>query len=471
MERVRRFWSTLLTTILTSFLILALIGCRASTPQATTVTPRSTDTPVVSVVEPLIPTFTPTPVPSSTPTPTASPTAHRSPLSPEERAALEAITSEVEQLRELDSDAPLALTFMTPDELHDWLVEELAEDYSPEEARRDAQTYAVLELLPPETDLYAVTLALYTEQVAGFYDNDVDKMTIIDDKTGLDALDKIVFAHEYTHDLQDRFLGLDDLQTFRKTAEDEDQIRAVTALVEGDAQTVTLMYLFKHLDELDPSALDTIQTDVLDTAPLVLREELTFPYMAGMAFAQTIRQQGGWHAVNAAFNDPPQSTEQILHPEKYLAGEAPISVPLPPLTATLGTGWQLVKENTLGEFLINLYLSARLPHKVAKGASAGWGGDRFALYERPANNEILLLIVTTWDDEAEAAEFVSAYTAFAQDKYAGPASTEDEWGSWWQGNSDVTLLSPAHRRVIVIVGSEVDTIRRVWEVLKNTEKT
>ncbi len=358
---------------------------------------------------------------------------------------------------------------MTPDELHAWLIEQLAEEYPPQEAHRDAQVYAALELLPPDTDLYALMLTLYTEQIAGFYDNDTDQMTVIDDQVGLDALDKMVFAHEYTHDLQDQRLNLDDLQAYRESADNEDTVRAITALVEGDAQTISLLYLFHHIDELDLSALEAIQTAELDAAPPVIREELAFPYMAGLAFVQALLQEGGWETVNAAYAALPQSTEHILHPSKYLAGEAPIAISLPPLTSTLGADWQMVRENTLGEFLLNLYLDVHLPAGVAQQASAGWGGDRFALYKHATSSHTLLLIVTAWDSDEEAAEFGIAYRTFAEDKYGQPATTQDALGAWWQGENDVTLLAMVDGRVVVAIGPGTATLENVRLALEGLD--
>jgi hypothetical protein len=491
-------WRFFLTTTVMLILTLVLVGCWRDALEMPTVTPlpaeaatatrRPTGVPVPSPTPTVTTTSRPTDTPASpasrTPTATSSPAAtitpkpsptltvtlvpSRSPLSPEEGATLEAIADEIEQLRGLDSDAPLALALMTPEQARDWLVEELEQGYSPEEARRDAQVYAALELLPPDTDLYALSLELYSEQVVGFYDSDANQMTVIDDETGLDAMDRIVFAHEYTHDLQDQFLGFDDLQAYRETAENEDIVRAVTALVEGDAQVTTLLYLFNHLGELDPSALGAIQTDQFAAAPPVLREELIFPYMAGLTFVQALRGQGGWEAVNAAYDAPPQSTEQILHPEKYLSREVPLAVSLEPLTSTLGTGWHLVKENTLGEFLLSLYLEVHLPREVATDASAGWDGDRFALYGRPKGGETLLLIVTVWDSGGEAAEFASAYGVFAEEKYGQSASGKDLLGTWWQGERDVTLLSTDGEVIIIVIGPEVNLIQRVWQVLEET---
>jgi len=462
---------------ISALLTLALASCQVVTQFSATATAtlRPIDTPVATIAPPT-PTSSPTPILTFTPTPSpgATQTADRSPLTPQERTTLEAVAEEVEQLRELASDAPLALAFMTPEELSDWLVGELAEDYSPQEAHREARVYAALELLPPDTDLYSLILALYTEQVAGFYDHEMDHMTVVGDEASLDIIGKITFAHEHLHALQDQFLGLDTLQTYRETADDDDAVRAVTALIEGDAQMVTALYLLNHLSEVDVTVLDGVQTGDFDAAPLILREEMLFPYLDGLAFVQALYGRGGWDAVNDAYDAPPQSTEQILHPEKYLAGEAPIAVSLPPLTSTLrsepqdagpGADWQLVEENTLGEFLLHLYLDVHLPGTVAQDASAGWGGDRFALYEHSATGDSLLLIVIVWDDEAEGAEFASAYAAFAGDKYGGASTFEDALGTWWQGENEITLLSAGKGQTIIVVGSEADAVEHARQAL------
>lgn len=474
-------WWPLLALLAVAVLLVASAGCGGTSPETQSPPLQPTETATATPCPSHPPTFVPTPSPTSTatplptstpvptpsPSPTATPTALPIPLSPRERAALEAIADEVEQIRGLDSNAPLALAFMTPEEMHGWLIEQLAQEYSPEEAGRDARLYVALELLPPETDLYALTLALYAEQIAGFYDNDRNQMTVIDDETGLDAMDKLTFAHEYTHDLQDQFLGLDNLQAYREAADsNEDTVRAITALVEGDAQTITMLYLLNHMDELDLSALETIETATFDAAPLILQEELTFPYLAGMTFVQTIRQQGGWDAVNALYDAPPQSTEQILHPAKYLAAEAPLAVSLPPLTGTLGAGWHLVKENTLGEFLLHHYLDVHLPGSVAGDASAGWGGDRFALYEQPSTGDTLLLLVTAWDDQAQAAEFASAYAAFAEDKHNSPATAQDPSATWWHSNNQATLLLTTGHHITILLGPDTETLQRVRQTVE-----
>jgi hypothetical protein len=106
---------------------------------------------------------------------------------------------------------------------------------------------------------------------------------------------------------------------------------------------------------------------------------------------------------------------------------------------------------------------------TAKGASAGWGGDRFALYERPATSDRLLLIVIAWDSQTEAAEFASAYAAFAGEKYEAVTASEDALGTWWQGENETALLSTDEGQSIVIIGSQADAVERVRQALERIE--
>jgi hypothetical protein len=147
----------------------------------------------------------------------------------------------------------------------------------------------------------------------------------------------------------------------------------------------------------------------LDDMPPVLRESLLFPYTAGLSFVQTL-QAGGWQAVNDAFAKPPASTEQVLHPEKYVAGEAPVDVTLPAdLAARMGSGWKVGLEDTLGEFQLRVWLdqaTAGSDAPTATQAAEGWGGDRVALLDGP-NGAWAIALRTAWDTPTDAHEFLA----------------------------------------------------------------
>ena len=127
----------------------------------------------------------------------------------------------------------------------------------------------------------------------------------------------------------------------------------------------------------------------------------------GLAFADTLYQQGGWPAVDAAYDRLPESTEQILHPEKYLAEEGPKPVEASVTVDDLGDGWTERRADSVGELGISVWLESSAGPAVAAEAAAGWGGDRAVLLEGP-DEAWLLSWLTSWDTPADAEEFTAA---------------------------------------------------------------
>jgi hypothetical protein len=184
-------------------------------------------------------------------------------------------------------------------------------------------------------------------------------------------------------------------------------------VVEGDAVSVQNRWMTTHLTpeemgQLVTGSLDPEAIAALQRAPAYLRETSLFPYLTGNPFVESLIAGGGYQAVNAAFTKPPVSTEQILHPEKYAAGEAPNVVKIPTLFEPgLPAGWKALGQDTLGEFILRLWLiQGSVAPTQATTAATGWGGDRLELYQSP--NGTSLLVVTEWDGLHDAAEFAAA---------------------------------------------------------------
>ena len=271
--------------------------------------------------------------------------------------------------------------------------------------------FSRLGLLPVGYPYVEAMLEILGEQVAGYYDPDARQLFVRHDMPA----DEIVLAHEIGHALQDQHFGLKKLQGDVKV--NEDRNFAITALIEGDATQVMEAYLIKTLDmwramKLIGSAFRMAAMDnaKLDAAPLFVQEGMMRPYLDGWALVKRLRSLGGRAAVDRAFARPPVSSEQVLHPEKYLAQEAPVEVPAADLGAALGQGWTVVHENSLGEFGVSLILrQAKLPAATVGSASRGWGGDRFRMYRHKASGREVLFWKTAWDTEQDAREFYEAY--------------------------------------------------------------
>jgi hypothetical protein len=361
-------------------------------------------------------------------------------------AVMDAIEDQVIELRGLEPQYPVTRTQYTRLELEAHLVSDLEEEMTPEEAHDAVIEMAAFELLPLDTDLWNLYVALYTEQIAGFYDTDTETFAIIDDDGSFSALDKTVYAHEYVHALQDQSYDLDALDPGDAN---DDASLAVSSLVEGDATLTMQLYTLEFLDsnELYEALAESMNVDseVVDSAPAAIVAQMTFPYEAGLAFAQALYQEGGFAAIDRAFADPPQSTEQILHPERYLAGELPQVVSLPPLTDTLGAGWDYVDGNVLGEFGLQLYLEEYLDDQVAATAADGWGGDWYAVHTSLESGRIVMVLRVVWDQESEAAEFMGAYRSFRK----AHLSASPVGDSCWENEDAVCAYQSGDETLII----------------------
>ncbi len=357
---------------------------------------------------------------------------------------MDLVAGQTESLRHLDSQSIVTRSLVNREEIGQVISRKLAAEYAPQDAHRDEVVLATLDLIPPDLDIYAMIENLLGEQVAGLYDPTDETFYIASYGGKLGAFEKVTFAHEYTHALQDQYFDLEALGVGNKQKnQNDDQLLALHALIEGDATLSMQQYMATHFTALDMLGLAgtaiTIDQTVLNQAPAYFRKSLMFPYQDGLIFASYLYQQRGWSAVDDAFKDLPQSSEQILHPPRY-PNDIPQIVTIPPLSATLGSDWQLVSENVLGEFSLRLYLDVHLTQGQSARAAEGWGGDRYAVYQNKTTEQVVLIIKLLWDDEAERDEFIALYQQYAQLRFGTEAQQVEKAQTWWSGE-DVLLLT------------------------------
>ena len=157
--------------------------------------------------------------------------------------------------------------------------------------------------------------------------------------------------------------------------------------------------------------------DQLSKAPLIVRESLLFPYIQGFFFCLDLRQQGKrWQNINHAFKNLPLSTEHILHPEKYLSEkDPPLDFKIPDFSLILGKEWKVCSNNVMGEFGCQI-LFRQFQNSSYQKIAAGWGGDRYVVYQHK-NGAIALLWLTIWDSQQDAQEFAQGYNKLITKKY------------------------------------------------------
>ncbi|MBW7933862.1 MAG: hypothetical protein H3C62_09680, partial [Gemmatimonadaceae bacterium] len=285
----------------------------------------------------------------------------------------------------------------------------------------------LLGFLPDSMDLRRFMLRLLSEQVIGYYDPATKVLYVVrDTSAGRASLVEVTVAHELVHALQDQYFNLDSLQ---KQRDDNDRLTAAQAVMEGQATYEQMSAMLGgDLGVRMPGGWDRVREmirenqtamPVFASAPMLLQETLLFPYLSGAEFIRRFKEaktgRPPWQPV-------PASTEQVLHFEKYQAGDRPVRLELPPLL----TGSK-VYENNLGEFETRLFLFQALQDLGTSARSAeGWGGDRYIVANLAGGAGIVW--VTVWDTPIDAGEFRDAAQRAAQRRLgsAGEGAAENK---------------------------------------------
>lgn len=336
-------------------------------------------------------------------------------------ALTDALAKETSALRELPMLRPVPSRALTRSEIEQQVLQAFRDQTTADEIRAAELALKTLGLAPDDLDLRDLQLKLLTEQIAGLYDPKTREFYLADWIDPL--LQRPVIVHELTHALQDQHFDL------RRLAEwpdgDSDAQLAAHSLVEGDATLAMAQYVLRNPEAgaaYMRAMVNAPKMPVFENAPRAVRESLTFPFLQGMQFATALHARGGWKAVTAAYTPLPQSTEQILHLDKFDARELPAAVTIPDITAQLGRGWRHLDSDVSGEMGLRVILDQFLQDPDASTrAAAGWGGDRFAVYE--SGNRAVVVQMTAWDSEADAEEFAAAYERRTTIRFAGTRTT------------------------------------------------
>ena len=322
----------------------------------------------------------------------------------------DAVLKETSELRELSILRAVKSGAQSRSEIERMIIKNLDSDTTPAEMHATEALLRVFGLAPNDFQYRSFLIKLLTEQVAGYYDPKAQQFYLAD-WIELEG-QKPVMAHELTHALQDQHFNLKRFDKWPKG--DSDAELAAHALIEGDATLAMTLYMTKHplvaLAFMKSLGSQETSSEQFKRAPRALRESLLFPYEAGSNWATAVYRRGGWDLVSKAFTKLPQSTEQIMHPEKYFDYEAPLKLTLPDLKPQLGPTWKRIDSDVNGEWGCYLILDEYLNDSAeSKKAAAGWAGDEFALYEGANATDLFVLQLTAWDTPEDAREFFDAY--------------------------------------------------------------
>ena len=378
---------------------------------------------------------------------------------------------ETSELRELSILKAVKSGAQSRAEIERMIIRNLDSETTPAEMHAAEVLLRVFGLAPKDFAYRSFLIKLLTEQVAGYYDPKAQQFYLAD-WIELEG-QKPVMAHELTHALQDQHFNLKRFENWPKG--DSDAELAAHALIEGDATLAMTLYMAKHplvaLAFLRSLGGQEASLEQFKQAPRALRESLLFPYEEGSEWATQLYKRGGWEMVSQAFTKLPQSSEQILHAEKYFSYEAPQKLMLPDFRTLLGPAWKKLDYDVNGEWGCYLILDQFLNDATeSKQASAGWGGDRFALYENGKPDEFFVAQLTAWDTPLDAQEFFAAYARRTAKRYpdAKELKSLDDDRFEWQTSSGRVAMELRGSRVAIVEGVPSSTdanklLNAIWQ--------
>jgi hypothetical protein len=327
-------------------------------------------------------------------------------------AEMDRIEVQVQTMTGLKPVHSVPRRLITRAELAARMKTEFEKNYSQTQARNDASSYAVFDLIPENADLYQIYLRMYSSSVAGFFDPETGDINVISD-AGFGPEQMMTYAHEYMHALQFQRYSLAALRDHPEIEnQDPERYIGLQAIVEGEASLVEDTWVnqqFTWLDRWD-AVRQEIQSSLPEenslSIPAPLWSFLFFPYDQGKSFVQTEYQNGGWQAMDAVFQNPPVSSEMILHPDRYQRADLPVQLSKPGLASTMAsTEWAELDDSTWGEFGVRVILELHIAKEESEMAAAGWGGDRYIVWRNRITNQLRGVWHTAWDTIQDADEF------------------------------------------------------------------
>jgi hypothetical protein len=342
--------------------------------------------------------------------------------------ALADVRTRLTVLRGLPFVRPVPAKALDQAALRAALAHEIDLSYAPGDLERLSAIYARLGLIAPGTDLRPALERLLQGQIAALYDPRTKTLALVSNAadeggvavrlvgalTGRDLVGELLVAHELTHALQDQHWGIPTTSEPLANGHADREI-ARRALLEGDATLAGLTVVAGR--PLGAGMLEDVSAKMQSMSaelavqypdvPDVVRAGMAFQYADGTVFTARALTSGGWPAVDRVHAEPPESSEQVLHPERYFESrDHPIPIALGGTDVLERAGWTRVYEDTLGELDIRNLARRALPPPAAARAAAGWGGDRLRALAR--GDELVLVWMTAWDSENDAVEFVDA---------------------------------------------------------------
>jgi len=329
-------------------------------------------------------------------------------------SSIDELKKSVVTIGQLDFKRDVPVRYLDRAQMTKYIEQLFDSDYPDDLAGKESEFFYLMGFTNGDIALKPLRKKIILENVGGMYNEKTKELLAVEELRNLDMLNTPALVHELRHAIQDQHFHL--ARLLGEYSDYDDRRLAALAAIEGDA-TLVMIRQFGVDPELigDAFSIENVLAfsalsgaSALAAAPAIVKYQLLMPYLAGFKFSLEIFNKKKWKGLNQVLNRPPQSSEQILHPEKYLRQEKPVTVHI---GYRPGPG-QPASSGVIGEYFLNVLLadSTDIPD-----AASGWGGDFYTIYRN--GGDVLLLWEAQWDTPGDCSRFAVAFRSFLEKKF------------------------------------------------------
>ncbi|HEU4758342.1 MAG TPA: hypothetical protein VFT91_00005 [Dehalococcoidia bacterium] len=398
------------------------------------------------------------------------------PFAPALEARLHEIRDKVSEVRGLPPFAKVKEGTITQDALLQYSRDQ-TKDMTEDEKRELASYEAALRLLRligPDDDLLKIATEDYVTGILGLYIPTARRLVMIGEGQEIGMNDELTLAHEYTHSLQDGAFDIRDFgerwQKSRTERSGHTQYgETIDCLIEGDAELTQRVYAERVFgsdweQKLQAEADQEPGNGPTPLPPFLVRAAL-FNYQECRYFVEGLYRDGGWAAVNAAYDDPPATTEQVMHLDAYRDHELANGQQPDDLSGALGEDWELLDVSQFGEFDVYNYFVTMTGDDInSRIAAAGWGGGWLSVYrDKKQSDQVLADLSLSWDSNDDFDEFLLSYWAVLSARGLQMKAEKDQPEVSWTGDGEYGLMryNPNTARADILIATDQATLNRV----------
>lgn len=367
-----------------------------------------------------------------------------------EESFLDAVQKKVVEIGKLKFLQEVPVRYMDREEMTRYIEGLFLEEYPKEETQKEIDFAVMMGFVNGPFPLEEIRKRVITENVGGLYNEKKKELLALEEFRSMDLFNGLALIHEFRHAIQDQHFQL--AKMLGSYSDYDDRKLAALAAIEGDATFVMLQYM--DLDgesfaaAMQPETLLSMAwipgVASLNSAPAFVKYQILMPYVDGLKFTTEIHKQQRWSGVNSILKKLPQSSEQILHPEKYLRNEKPISITI----RWKPDGWEKYFSGIIGEYFLNVLLQTG---ENLQDSAVGWGGDCFELYRH--NQSRMVIWKSSWDSQKDAVRFSSDFRHFLERKFQvkfRPGIQADQSFQAGQSDADFFFLHQKDKTIFFV---------------------